>query len=127
MSWARGNSKTAASDAQESELEAQNDSHLNELHSKLQALRGVTTDIYRDSQGQNSLLDNTSNSFDQFKTSLSNTSTRFARSVQSGKGNARTQLGIVGGVVLLFFLYKLFGGGSSVPSPPQGVEGSGRL
>lgn len=56
-----------------------------------------------------------SNSFDQFKTSLASTSTRFARSVQSGKGNARIQLGIVGGVVVLFLLYKLLGGSGSGP------------
>lgn len=40
-----GYSKTAATDAQESDLEAQNDSHLNELHGKLQALRGVSYSI----------------------------------------------------------------------------------
>ncbi|KAM0786943.1 hypothetical protein ACM66B_002364 [Microbotryomycetes sp. NB124-2] len=120
-SWSRGgggasSSSSAAhkaSDAQQSQLEAQNDEHLNELHSKLQALRGVTTDIYRDSQNQNTLLDGTSQTFDQFKTQLSNTSTRFVRSVQSGKGNGRIQLGIIVGAVCLFLLYKLFAGGPS--------------
>ena len=53
------------------------------------------------------------NSFDSFKTSLGNTTTRFARSVQSGKGGARIQLGIVGGFVMIFVLWKLFRGGSA--------------
>ncbi|KAM0746162.1 hypothetical protein T439DRAFT_360491 [Meredithblackwellia eburnea MCA 4105] len=107
MSWARGGKSSAADDAQQSNLESQNDQHLNELHSKLQALRGVTTDIYRDSQGQNALLDGTSSAFDSFKTSLSSTSSRFARSVQSGHGQARLQLGIVLAFVALFLLYKI--------------------
>ncbi|KAL8292452.1 hypothetical protein RQP46_001064 [Phenoliferia psychrophenolica] len=124
--WPRGKSSaSAADDSQASNLEAQNDEHLNELHSKLKALRGpeltrtharaaalaarqVTTDIYRDSQGQNTLLDGTSGTFDSFKTSLSSTSTRFSRNVVSGTGQARLQLGIVMGFVGLFVLYKLF-------------------
>ncbi|GAA5989983.1 hypothetical protein JCM5350_002356 [Sporobolomyces pararoseus] len=100
-------------ESSERDLESQNDQHLDQLHSKIAALRGVTTDIYNDSRGQNSLLDSTGNSFDSFKTSLTNTSTRFARSVQSGKGNARIQLGIIGGFVMLFVLWKLFRSGSS--------------
>lgn len=35
--------KSAASDAQETDLEAQNDSHLQELHSKISAIRGVSS------------------------------------------------------------------------------------
>lgn len=38
--WPRGKS-SAADDSQQSNLESQNDEHLNELHSKLKALRGV--------------------------------------------------------------------------------------
>ncbi|CEQ39421.1 SPOSA6832_00941, partial [Sporobolomyces salmonicolor] len=137
MSWSRGKTQESS----EQDLEAQNDQHLNDLHTKIAALRGgicqaserqpephradylarssspgprvaqqVTNDIYQDSRGQNTLLDGTSNAFDSFKVSLSNTSTRFARSVQSGKGGARIQLGIVGAFVLLFVLYKLFSG-----------------
>lgn len=127
----RGSSAAQArEDSLESGLEQQNDSHLNELHSKLQALRGVTTDIYRDSLSQNTLLDTTvsvfplnprlaqfgtdaratlqGNSFDGFKTSLGNTSNRFVRSVQNNTGQARLQLSIVGGIIALFVLYKLF-------------------
>ena len=64
-----------------------------------------------------------SNTFDSFKTSLSNTSTRFARSVASGKGNARLQLGIVLSFVFLFLLFKMWGGSSTstpakVPTTP---------
>lgn len=42
LRWSRAKA-SAASTSQESGLEAQNDAHLNELHSKLQALRGVRT------------------------------------------------------------------------------------
>lgn len=58
-----------------------------------------------------------SNAFDSFKTSLGNTSTRFARSVQSGKGGARIQLGIVAAFVLLFLLYKVSPSRSATPAP----------
>ncbi|BGP27092.1 hypothetical protein JCM10295v2_006054 [Rhodotorula toruloides] len=101
-SWGRGKTQESS----DVDLEAQNDQHLNDLHSKISQLRNVTTDIYQDSRGQNSLLDSTSNTFDSFKSSLANTSTRFARSVQSGKGPGRIQLGIVVAFVLMFFLYK---------------------
>ncbi|GAA5883073.1 hypothetical protein JCM16303_006076 [Sporobolomyces ruberrimus] len=105
--------KSTQGESSEQDLESQNDQHLDQLHSKIAALRGVTSDIYNDSRGQNTLLDSTGNSFDSFKTSLSNTSTRFARSVQSGKGGARIQLGIVAGFVMLFVLWKLSRGGST--------------
>ena len=62
-----------------------------------------------------------SNTFDSFKTSLGNTSTRFARSVASGKGNARLQLGIVLAFVFLFLVFKVFGASSApakVPTAP---------
>ncbi|GAA5820023.1 hypothetical protein JCM11491_000893 [Sporobolomyces phaffii] len=108
--------KSSQGESSERDLEAQNDQHLDQLHAKIAALRGVTSDIYHDSRAQNSLLDSTGNSFDSFKTSLANTSTRFARSVQSGKGGARIQLGIVCAFVVLFVLYKL--SSSSSPSPP---------
>ncbi|KDE06513.1 hypothetical protein MVLG_03164 [Microbotryum lychnidis-dioicae p1A1 Lamole] len=119
-----GSKKTAASDAQETDLEAQNDSHLHELHSKISAIRGVTNDIYRDSQQQNTLLDSTNNSFDQFKVSLSNTTGRFARSVQSGKGNGRIQLGIICGFVMLFMVWKFSGSRAdkaTIPPPTTGT------
>ncbi|GAA6049908.1 hypothetical protein JCM3770_007045 [Rhodotorula araucariae] len=102
-------------ESNEADLEAQNDQHLHDLHSKISALRGVTTDIYQDSRAQNTLLDGTSNAFDSFKSSLSNTSTRFARSVQSGKGGARIQLGIVAAFVLLFVLWKVSTSGGPAP------------
>lgn len=64
-----------------------------------------------------------SNTFDSFKTSLGNTSTRFARSVASGKGNARLQLGIVLGFVFLFLVFKVFGGsGTPVKVPVAPAE-----
>ncbi|GAA5995538.1 uncharacterized protein JCM10292_005238 [Rhodotorula paludigena] len=119
-----GYGRVKTQESSEQDLEAQNDQHLNELHSKIAALRGVTTDIYQDSRNQNSLLDTTSGAFDSFKTSLSNTSTRFARSVQSGKGGARIQLGIVLGFVFLFLLYKV---GTRKSAPGEAALPSGGL
>ncbi|GAA5921143.1 hypothetical protein JCM3775_004108 [Rhodotorula graminis] len=110
--WGRGKTTQQSSEV---DLESQNDQHLNDLHSKISALRGVTSDIYQDSRAQNSLLDGTSNAFDSFKTSLSNTSSRFARSVQTGSGAGRIQLGIVAGFVALFLLYKVATRGGSAP------------
>merc|ERR1711939_281947 len=101
-SWGRGGGAD-----QESNLEAQNDEHLDALHTKLRTLRGVTTDIYNDSMGQNRLLDSTSNVFDSFKTQLANTTGRFTRSVQTGQGGGRMTLYIVGAFVALFLLYKV--------------------
>ncbi|KAL7342152.1 hypothetical protein BJY59DRAFT_586132 [Rhodotorula toruloides] len=155
-SWGRGKTQESS----DVDLEAQNDQHLNDLHSKISQLRSVsvltTSTRFQSAKrarradsrrrrhrlatlaghdrhlpgfagaelvvGQYSepksvpvkpgrrvdptLSSSQSNTFDSFKTSLSNTSTRFARSVQSGKGPGRIQLGIVVAFVLLFFLYK---------------------
>jgi len=60
-------------------LENQNDQRLDELHSKIRTLRGVTTDIYDDVERQNLTLDETSNSFSSFGTSLAQSSQRAAR------------------------------------------------
>lgn len=43
-SWARG--KSSAANSQETDLESQNETHLNELHSKLKALRGVSRALF---------------------------------------------------------------------------------
>ncbi|RPD58952.1 hypothetical protein L226DRAFT_536480 [Lentinus tigrinus ALCF2SS1-7] len=60
----------------EDTYELQNDQRLEELHSKLRTLRGVTTDIYDDVESQNSALDNTRNAFTSFGASLAQSSRR---------------------------------------------------
>ncbi|EIN13029.1 hypothetical protein PUNSTDRAFT_61715 [Punctularia strigosozonata HHB-11173 SS5] len=63
----------------EDTYEAQNDQRLDELHSKIRTLRGVTTDIHADVERQNLMLDDTGNSFTAFSSSLANSSRRAAR------------------------------------------------
>ncbi|KAF8575071.1 hypothetical protein K439DRAFT_1623866 [Ramaria rubella] len=58
--------------------ETQNDQQLDELHSKIRTLRGVTTDIYDDVERQNITLDETGNTFTSFGTSLAQSSRRAA-------------------------------------------------
>ncbi|OJT07684.1 hypothetical protein TRAPUB_1445 [Trametes pubescens] len=48
---------SSSRDRVEDTYELQNDQRLDELHSKLRTLRGVTTDIYDDVERQNSALD----------------------------------------------------------------------
>ena len=70
--------------------------------------RGVTTDIYSDAESQREgLLADASESFDNFAARLTNTSQKFTRSIVNARGN-RLMLYIVGGVVLLFLLLRLF-------------------
>ncbi|CCA73343.1 related to Bet1-like protein-Laccaria bicolor [Serendipita indica DSM 11827] len=59
--------------------ESQNDQRLDELHSKIRTLRGVTTDIHDDVERQNLMLDDTSNSFTAFASSLSQSTRNFTR------------------------------------------------
>ncbi|GAA6009699.1 hypothetical protein JCM10207_004160 [Rhodosporidiobolus poonsookiae] len=122
-SWSRGKAQAST----EQDLEAGNDDQLNQLHSKISQIRGVTQDIYSDSRTQNSLLDGTSNAFDSFKTALSNTSSRFTRVVQNRQGQVNYTLVIPAAVVVLFFTYKLLfsGRGGADVAPPVSAPGQG--
>ncbi|KAF8643453.1 hypothetical protein AX16_009009 [Volvariella volvacea WC 439] len=73
----------------EDTYEAQNDQRLDELHSKLRTLRGVTTDIYEDVERQNLMLDETGDQFSSFGASLKQTSQR-AKRVFMNEGGIRT-------------------------------------
>ncbi|KAF6751870.1 Bet1-like protein [Ephemerocybe angulata] len=66
--------------------EAQNDQRLDELHSKLRTLRGVTNDIHADVESQNLLLDQTNDRFSSFGTSLSQASLRARQAFGIGPG-----------------------------------------
>ncbi|KIM33197.1 hypothetical protein M408DRAFT_325997 [Serendipita vermifera MAFF 305830] len=88
--------------------ESQNDQRLDELHSKLCTLRGVTTDIYDDVERQNLMLDDTSNSFTSFAGSLANSTKHFTRAF-GGTKTWRIILYVCGGLVALWILWKLIG------------------
>lgn len=49
-----------------------------------------------------------SESFDSFKHQLGNSATRLGRSIKSGQGQGRWMLYVVGAIVALFFLWRIF-------------------
>jgi len=97
------------------ERERQNNSRLAELSSKVSALRGVTVDIYEGARAQD-VIDNTSNTFSSMSTNLKGSANRLGKMAASGNKVAIFKLsGIIIGVVLvLWFIMKLFFGGSNV-------------
>ncbi|KAK7052085.1 hypothetical protein R3P38DRAFT_1635521 [Favolaschia claudopus] len=50
---------SSSRDRVEDTYESQNDQRLDELHSKIRTLRGITTDIHDDVERQNLMLDDT--------------------------------------------------------------------
>ncbi|KAF2202929.1 hypothetical protein GQ43DRAFT_439292 [Delitschia confertaspora ATCC 74209] len=88
--------------------ERQNNSRLDELASKVSALRGVTIDIYDNARDQG-VIDSTSETFSTFSTSLKGSATRLGRMAQSGNKVAILKLAgiIVGVVVLLYWIWGL--------------------
>ncbi|KAK4989215.1 hypothetical protein LTR66_000430 [Elasticomyces elasticus] len=65
------------------ERERQNNSRLDELASKVSALRGVTIDIY-DNARDHRIIDSTSDTFSSFSTSLKGSAGRLGRMAQQG-------------------------------------------
>ncbi|KAI0321406.1 hypothetical protein OF83DRAFT_1168459 [Amylostereum chailletii] len=74
----------SSSRSQEDTYEAQNDQRLDELHSKIRNLRGVTTDIHDDVERQNLVLDDTSGTFGALSSGLTNSAQRMTRSMSPG-------------------------------------------
>jgi len=74
----------SSSRSQEDTYEAQNDQRLDELHSKIRTLRGVTTDIYDDAERQNLVLDDTTNTFSSLASGLVSSADRMTRAVAPG-------------------------------------------
>ncbi|KAH7930230.1 hypothetical protein BV22DRAFT_992236, partial [Leucogyrophana mollusca] len=97
----------------EDTYETQNDQRLDELHSKIRTLRGVTTDIYDDAERQNLTLDDTGNAFTSFGTSLAQSSRRagqaFGLSGHGGIRQTRIILYIVAGFLALWIMWKMSG------------------
>ncbi|KAI4685994.1 uncharacterized protein J4E88_003831 [Alternaria novae-zelandiae] len=90
------------------EREQQNNSRLDELASKVSALRGVTIDIYDNARDQH-VIDSTSDTFSSFGTSLKGSATRLTRMASSGNKVAILKLAgiIIGAVVMLYWIWHL--------------------
>ncbi|KAF9013494.1 hypothetical protein BDQ17DRAFT_1231906 [Cyathus striatus] len=98
-------------DRVEDTYEAQNDQRLDELHSKIRTLRGITTDIHRDVESQNLMLDDTGDRFSSFGASLAQTSRRAGEAFGIGRGSLkpwRIAMLIVGAFLVLWVSSKLF-------------------
>ncbi|CAN6659393.1 protein transport protein Sft1p [Trichomonascus vanleenenianus] len=79
--------------------EEQNESRLNDLASKITALRNVTNDIHAHASDY-SLIDSTADTMSNMLSSVKTTSARLTRSVRAGHPVFKT----VGLALLLFFL-----------------------
>ncbi|TCD67385.1 hypothetical protein EIP91_012420 [Steccherinum ochraceum] len=110
----------------EDTYEAQNDDRLDDLHSKLRTLRGVTTDIYEDVEQQNFTLDTTRDTFSSFGSSLAESSRRAGQAFGIGKGGVKQwrMIGyIVCGMLGLWVVWRVLGmfwftSTPSTPAPP---------
>jgi len=92
--------------------ESQNDQRLDELHTKLRTLRGVTSDIHRDVEAQNLILDDTGDRFSSFGARLAQTSQRAGQAFGIGSGSLkpwRIAALIVSVFLVVWVLRKLFG------------------
>ncbi|KAJ7599459.1 hypothetical protein C8J56DRAFT_769899 [Mycena floridula] len=90
--------------------ESQNDRRLDELHSKIRTLRGITTDIHDDVERQNLMLDESGNQFTSFGDTLAQTSRR-AGQVFGIKGSLKTwrvATFVVLGFLALWLCSKIF-------------------
>ncbi|KAL8675123.1 MAG: hypothetical protein Q9168_000494 [Polycauliona sp. 1 TL-2023] len=90
------------------ERERQNNSRLDELSSKISALRGVTIDIYDNARNQ-AVLDSSNEVFSSMTTSIKGSAGRLGRMAQSGNKVAILKLAgmIVGVVVVLYWVLGL--------------------
>jgi len=91
------------------ERERQNNSRLDELASKVSALRGVTVDIY-DNARNHELIDSSTEVFSNFSSSLTGSAGRLGRMASQGNKVAIFKLAgiIVVAVVLLWWILGFF-------------------
>jgi len=97
------------------ERERQNNSRLDDLASKVSALRGVTIDIYDNARDQG-VIDSSNEVFSNMSTSLKGSAGRLGRMAQQGNKVAILKLAgiIIAAVILLWWLVGLiFSRGSS--------------
>ncbi|KAL2755605.1 hypothetical protein ACRALDRAFT_1094098 [Sodiomyces alcalophilus JCM 7366] len=104
------------------ERERQNNARLEELSSKVSALRGVTIDIYDNARSQD-VIDNTSETFSSMATSLTGSAGRLGRMATAGNKVAILKLAglIIGPLILLYYLVN-FHDTSFTESRPSSVE-----
>jgi len=95
----------SSSRSQEDTYEAQNDQRLDELHSKIRTLRGVTTDIHDDAERQNLVLDETTNTFSSVASGFVASADRMTRAFSP---NTTKMIRIVMGVLAFFFGFWFF-------------------
>jgi len=99
----------SSSRSQEDTYEAQNDQRLDELHSKIRTLRGVTSDIYDDAERQNLVLDETTNTFSSVASGLVSSADRMTRATSPGTTKMiRIVLGILAFLFGFWFFRSLF-------------------
>nr|XP_018265643.1 uncharacterized protein I303_02014 [Kwoniella dejecticola CBS 10117]OBR87801.1 hypothetical protein I303_02014 [Kwoniella dejecticola CBS 10117] len=110
--------------ASDQTLENQNEEELNSLHSKIKSLRSVTIDILDDANRQNDQLDRTTNSFTSFASSLFSTSRHHNRTMASTSTlrQYRTIAYIVGAIVVLWLILKIWRSGPSATPTHGGLE-----
>ncbi|KAH6647955.1 hypothetical protein BKA67DRAFT_401683 [Truncatella angustata] len=96
------------------ERERQNNARLEELSAKVSSLRGVTVDIY-DNARAHDVIENTSDTFSSMSTQLKGSAGRLGRMAASGNKIAILKLSaiIVGAILVLYYVYKLFFRGSA--------------
>lgn len=74
----------------ENTYESQNDQRLDQLHSKIRTLRGITTDIHDDVESQNRMLDESGDRFSSFMTTFSQASRRAKQAFGIGTASLRS-------------------------------------
>ncbi|EEB95209.1 hypothetical protein MPER_05858 [Moniliophthora perniciosa FA553] len=102
---------SSSRDRVEDTYERQNDQRLDELHSKIRTLRGVTTDIHDDVERQNLMLDDTGNTFSSFGASLAQTTRRAGQAFGIGQGGLKTwriAMYVVGAFIVLWMTSKIW-------------------
>ncbi|EAA28292.1 hypothetical protein GE21DRAFT_9106 [Neurospora crassa] len=93
------------------ERERQNNARLDELASKVSALRGVTIDIY-DQARNHEVIDQTTDTFSSMGSQLKGSATRLGRMAASGNKVAILKLSgiLIGSFLVIYYLYRLFVG-----------------
>ncbi|KAJ7489132.1 hypothetical protein FB451DRAFT_1337056 [Mycena latifolia] len=102
---------SSSRDRVEDTYEAQNDQRLDELHSKIRTLRGITTDIHDDAERQNLILDDTGDRFNSFGASLAQTTRRAGMAFGIGEGGWKTWrivIFVVGFFISFLIVRKIF-------------------
>ncbi|KAJ6498496.1 hypothetical protein C8R47DRAFT_308262 [Mycena vitilis] len=104
---------SSSRDRVEDTYESQNDQRLDDLHSKIRTLRGITTDIHDDVERQNLMLDDTGDRFNSFGASLAQTSRRAGQVFGIGEGAGglktwRIVAFVVGAFIAFVIIRKVF-------------------